>query len=371
MVGAALLTAQATAQESNPEIPDPVEILRHHLSHGIGESAMDSDLANDPVNAAILVAARNGMETRELSRRMPNSKDFNERLVKLENAGLIQTQSERIRTRFPILLGERKGEYDRLVSQAAEGIYENLIPSVRLLLQGAGRRGWSRWSYHFVWSQVMDSQFIWGEMIERGLVPPLTPVLTWVIYPQHPFKSGTNYYPDTEIKDPMLAVSWTPDGANTVGWIGGQWSVVYTPALQGKTTDMDTKNRLEKMGLLASDGRVLVPVLRRTDALYRQLQETAETYLELLIENLPAERFAAVIGVEQDLAWAMAYHDVSWELVSRMVGNGEFNRPLALSPGKAGDLNPPSMIGVCSVVPASPKFIDQIMKALGDNPSGL
>jgi hypothetical protein len=49
---------------------------------------------------------------------------------------------------------------------------------------------------------------------------PLSSVIVWVVYPAHPFKSGTNYFPDNEIRDQMLAVTWRPRAADTAGRVG-------------------------------------------------------------------------------------------------------------------------------------------------------
>ena len=53
-------------------------------------------------------------------------------------------------------------------------------------------------------------------MMEGGRVPRLSSVIVWVVYPPHPFKSGTNYYPYTEIRDQLLGVTWRPGAADTV-----------------------------------------------------------------------------------------------------------------------------------------------------------
>lgn len=284
----------------------------------------------------------------------------------LEKAGLIQRNGNRVRTSFPILLGERRKAYNRLVLGAADRIYGELMPRIRPVVRELERRGWSEWSYHFVWSQIFDSQFVWAEATERKIAPPLSPAIVWVIYPSHPFKSGTNLYPDDELKDPLMAVTWTSQGANTLGWIGGQWRAVYKSALNGAPAGAQAVESLRQIGLAGSDGRVHIPVLRREEALYGQLHQTAHAYLRLIDKRLPVGKLASSIGVNREYAWAMAYHDLSWELLRRMVERGEMKRPAALGP-QSSDEKPPPMIGVCSIMPAYAPFVAQIEKALGSS----
>lgn len=366
LTGVAPTTYRAQVNRQSAESVDPRKVLAAHLSHGIGENPLDSSLVKDKTNARLLIAARNGAEYAQLLDLVSPRQVLDERLEALGKARLITRRADRIRTAFPILIGEQRKEYNRLIVQAAREIYPKLLPNVRSLLHELRRRGWEAWSYHFVWSQVFDSQFIWTEMIERGFSPPLTPVLVWVVYPSHPFKSGTNYYPDDELRNDLLVVSWSPIGANTLGLIGGNWRTVYPSALAGKPIDDDAVTQLRRLGLLGKQNQVLIPVVKRTDPLYHRLQQTAQSYVERLRRHLHVQKLTAIMDIDEKYAWDVAYHDLSWELIKLMVDRGEFKRPAALGPQHdKGDA--PSMIGACAVIEAYPPFVKMIEKALQGN----
>jgi hypothetical protein len=349
--------ADASAPSGMPDRgPDPLTVLAAHLSHGIGSSPLDSPLAQDPVNAALLVAARHRASRVDLLRLVLARQDLDERLAALEKAGLIARHGDGFRTTFPIVVGRERALYDRLVSSTAARSHAKIAPHVRALVRELRARGWDLWSYHFVWSQVFDSQFVWSEMVERELAPPLHPVLVWVVYPEHPFKTGTNYYPDDELRDYLLAVTWTPAGANTTGRVGGSWRVVYTSALAGRPADGATAEQLRRLGLLGPGDRVRVPVVRREDPLYARLRRTAHAHVEALRATMPVRRLASLVGQDERYAWAMAYHDVTWEILRRMVARGEFQRSDALGRSEAeGDA--PSMAGTCAVIAAYAPFL--------------
>jgi hypothetical protein len=96
-----------------------------------------------------------------------------------------------VRTTFPILVGQGHELYTRLISKAARQI--DMRAKWQRLFAELAAKNWTEWSYHFVWSQTMDSGFAWTAMMEQRRVPPLSTVIVWVVHPQHPFKSGTNY----------------------------------------------------------------------------------------------------------------------------------------------------------------------------------
>jgi hypothetical protein len=57
----------------------------------------------------------------------------------------------------------------------------------------------------------------------------------------------------------------------------------------------------------------------------------------------------------------MAYHDVSWEILRRMVDGKVLVVPPALREGASDDV---SMAGVCAVADAHPALIAELEKAL-------
>jgi hypothetical protein len=353
-------TDPRVAPADNP-IADARRILEAHLSHGIGASPFDSDVWHDQVNAALIVSARSGATMAELRQAAGDPPDLPARLETLRQEGFLRLDGDSVRAAFPVLIGKDRDDYFEIVARAAGAIDEQMRGSWQALVRELESRGWAGWSYHFVWSQVMDSGFTWAPMMEQRLVPPLSRLVVWVVYPAHPFKSGTNYYPDTELRDEMLAVTWRPRAANTIARAGGDWRAILPAALTGATTD-EGRQRLRALGLIGEDGRVLVPVVKKSDPLYARLEGLGTEHVRLMAEHLPLHALRRLTGADGQLTFAMAYHDVSWEIVRRMVDRGVLHVPPALREGAADTV---ALAGVCAVVEAHPAFIAELKKALG------
>ena len=81
-----------------------------------------------------------------------------------------------------------------------------------------------------------------------------------------------------------------------------------------------------------------------------------------VLEHLPLARFTTLTGADDKLAFAMAYHDVSWDVVRRMVESGVLAVPPALREGADDNV---SMAGVCAVIDMHPGLLSELKKALG------
>jgi hypothetical protein len=359
LVGVTVLSFAAGRQDA--EISDARRILGAHLSHGIGAAPFDSDAWRDEVNATIIVKARSESTMAALREMVGDQRDLSARLLKLEQDGFLRRDGDRVRAAFPILIGQDRNTYRALVSEAAATIEKEMRTHWQTLLRDLNARGWGEWSYHFVWSQTMDSGFTWVPMMEQGRVPPLSQVVVWVIYPHHSFQTGTNYYPDTELRDQMLAVTWRAGAASTTDLVGGAWRTVWSAALTGKIAP-EERQRLRLIGLVDERGRVRVPVVTKTDALYTRLKDLGEHHLRLVAEHLPLARLTTLTGADDKLTFAMGYHDVSWDVVRRMVESGVLAVPPALREGAGKHV---SMAGVCAVIDMHPGLISELKKALG------
>jgi hypothetical protein len=105
-----------------------------------------------------------------------------------------------------------------------------------------------------------------------------------------------------------------------------------------------------------------MPVIRRGDALYERLERLGAEHVRQMRRHLPLADLRRVTRAGDKIAFAMAYHDVSWELLRRMVDRGVLSVPAALQAGASGAV---PMTGVSGLVDAHPAFIAALKKALG------
>jgi hypothetical protein len=362
LAGAACVIAGCGIRPAPAAGPDPALILRSHISHGIGISPLDSALVHDASAAAMIVEARDCAPVGRLRRLVPTAADGDRLLEQLQTDGLIAIHNERACTTFPLLVGDAQVRYAALTDDLAADAHALLAADIVQILELVERRGWQDWGYHFIWSQLFDSQYAWTAMMQRQLVHPLGRLVAWVVHPGHPFRSGTNYFPDTELRDFWLMVTWRAGAANTVGQVGGSWQRIYGAVVEGRSLSADEAKEFAALDLLDDTGRVQVPHLDRGDPLLDLLESTAIRYIDLLEPRMPLDALTGLSRIDRQHAFAMAYHDVSWGIVERLVVSGVIQVPPALAREAASGRA--SMRGVAALSPVHPPFADMIRDVL-------
>jgi hypothetical protein len=122
------------------------------------------------------------------------------------------------------------------------------------------------------------------------------------------------------------------------------------------------RDTLASLGLVDSTGTVHLPVLRESDALLDTLEALAARYVEFLAQRMPVDSLAPLTGVDARHTFAMAYHDVSWGILQRLVDLGRLPVPAGLLAARGGRV--PPMQGVAAIVPVESAFADLIREAL-------
>jgi hypothetical protein len=362
-LGVAVILLSGCDRGGTTALPaDPRVILEAHLSHGIGDSPFDSPLVHDSIAAEMIVRARECRPADRLRALHPDSAEGAHLLERLQTDRLVVIREDRVCSTFPVLLGDARDRYAAITSEVAEEATGQFTEDLSAITELVGARGWVEWQYHFVWSQLFDSQRAWTEMMRRGLVPPLGRLIAWVVYPAHPLRSGTNYYPDTELRDHWLMVTWRAGAANTVGLVAGSWETIYRAALGGGALTTAERTSLAQLGLVDSIGRLQVPVLRDGDPLLGILQAAAGRYVAFLERRMPLDKLLPLSRVDRHHTFAMAYHDISWGVIDRLIRSGRIGVPPALE--RATHDTAASMRGVAALTPVYPPFVELIRAAV-------
>ncbi len=356
---ASLLWACGCARASLPA--DPRAILAARVSRGVGGPSFDSSLVRDSLTALLLVQARRCERVGVLRRIAHDTAPGGRRLEQLVSRGLIAYRQGEACTTFPILINARQAAYATLTHEVAKQALRPIAAGLHTVFRRLDERGWKEWRYHFVWSELLDSPFVRGELLGRDLVPPLDQPVAWVIYPEHPFRSGTGYYPQDASRDYWLAVTWRAGAADTRAELGTSWELIYRASLNRGALSSEELMTLDRLGLLDAQAEVSLPVLQPGDSLLDVLHDTAIRYVEFLERRLPMDSLMALTGVARQSTFAMAYRDVGWWIMQELVRGGEVVAPPALQPGAAGDA---SLRGVAAVIPAYGAFADRLRAAV-------
>jgi hypothetical protein len=326
----------------------------------MGDDILDSPVAHDSTNATLLVALRHGMDSSTLARRLGTIPDGWARISALRTGDLVARDSTGFHTTFPIVIGPDRTWYDsvtRAVGARALRLHE---PRFRAILAEVERRGWHAWQYHFIWSQIFDSQFLWAAVSDAGVATPLVPAVTWVIYPQHPFKSGTNYYPGRIGPPAYLAATWTPAVRSHLLGIEVAADGFLKLMVAGRITD-SARTSLRTAGLLSDSVKPAVPVIRANDPLLADLHTASSAYFATLRREIDSDLLARRLHCPPGVAWAMAYHDIGWSVLQSLVDSG-LVAPFGIS--LAGPVGP-APAGTTALVPADSAFARVLRAAAG------
>jgi hypothetical protein len=348
MAIAALAACGVDRADRPPEV-DPRLLLASRLTHGMGDDVLDSPLMTDSANAVILIEARSGIDTAALADALGLAGEAATRIEALVGANLLRREGPRVRTTVPIVIGADQVWYDSLAKAWAMSALDEIRTSLDPLLHEVSSRGWEPWTYHFVWSQVFDSQRLWAAIQSVGVTPSLAPAITWVVYPEHPNKTGTNLFPPRAETAWFLAVTWTPDHRTQLGVLETA-ADAFIDVISGRVVSDSTRRSLTALGLLGTDGRPAVPVLAPDDSLLATVRALAQRWTNTARHTIEPDRIAERLGIEPSVAWAMAYHDVSWHALAELIGLG------LVAPIPAAGFSPAAR-GSAALVPADPQFL--------------
>lgn len=88
--------------------------------------------------------------------------------------------------------------------------------------------------------------------------------------------------------------------------------------LNGQPQSAAGLTRLRAAGLLSANDSIALPILGSTDPLLARVRELSERWAHAAIERIDARLFAERLQIDPRVAWAMAYHDVSWDALGSL-----------------------------------------------------
>jgi hypothetical protein len=300
------------------------------------------------------------MDSLALAGRLGTIPDGWARVHELGTAGLVARDSTGFHTTFPIVIGSDRTWYDSMTRAVGAQVLRLHESRFRAILAEVDRRGWRAWEYHFIWSQILDSQHLWAEVSDAGIAPPLAPAVTWVIYPPHPFKSGTNYYPGRLDPPAYLAVTWTPGVRAHLPVAESAADPLIGLVVGGQMTD-SARAALRAAGFLSDSLTPALPVILANDPLLADLHAISHVYFTTLRNQIDSDLVSRRLHCSPGVAWAMAYHDIGWSILQTLVDRGLVT-PFGMSGAEPGNSIP---AGTASLVPTDSAFTRVLRAAAG------
>jgi hypothetical protein len=316
-VACILLTAQSfsAVYASQPQFPNDFKVSEYFSFFGSG--GIDWQALHDPNNNPILVACIKGIT--DESFKSFGILDVQQRLEKLERGNLVKNVDGRYVLAFPAITGDKRDKLQEYAKQAAQQMVpsaEKMIAQIRTNLAGRDEM-----LYHVLWSVIMDGGPAWDtarDEMNRKIDAGDTSIenKAWLIYPSHPFQAGTN---SANNSFGHLKVTWSrntpnPNAISRVIW---QYASQLAQAIEQDRAveSADAKNTLGKYGLLDESGKVRLYTIKADSEEAKSYAELGAEFGRQMMTQLDVKKVADILDVSPGVAFVVAYHEISWQLL--------------------------------------------------------
>ena len=293
-----------------------------------------ADILDLDNNGDILLACRDGCTPATLAG--AGIQAIDSQLELLRTWSLLAWDGSGYRAAIPILDGDDARYLDELAGGLAETIAAVATDEVRGLVAALDADGLAAHAWTVVFAYVLDGA-VWeffGELeliasraVSRGGAPWGGEV--WLYRAGGEPSTSTVRRPAFAVKMSWVESLW-PHVVALMGGPGGLASVLEA----GTEPSAEVLARLERYGVLDAERRVLVPVIREgsADELYRRCEQLTERVVSTLQARLNRAALVEDLGfASESQALVVAYHEVMWSLLDRLVAAGLIEEPAAIA----------------------------------------
>jgi hypothetical protein len=300
------------------QLPDDFKIDEYFVLYGsVGGSGLDWQALQDPNNNPILVACIKGLADDSL--KPLGILDVGRRLEVLERGNLIKKVDRRYRLTVPAIVGDKRERLREYTEQTAQ----QLLPSTEKMISRiqphlAGR---DEMLYHVLWSIVMDGGQAWdaarkemNKKIDAGDTSIQDKV--WLLYPQHPFRAGTNSWTESFGNLQVTGSSNTPN-PNVVDRVISQYATHLIQAIEQDhaVESAEAKDALGKYGLIDEAGKVRIYEIKPDSEAAQSYAELGAQFGRQMMGQLDVKKVAEMLDVSPGMAFLIAYHEICWQLL--------------------------------------------------------
>jgi hypothetical protein len=312
-----LLLTQGVSVARAEELQLPKDFKVSRYFSFFGSRGIDWRALHDPNNNPILVDCIEGCT--EESLKALEIADLQQRLERLERGNLIRKSGERYTLAFPAIIGEERDRLRKYAEQAGRELVplcEKMIARLRASLAGRDEM-----LYHVMWSVVMDGEPAWvaaraemNKQIKSGDTSIYNKA--WLLYPSHPFRAGTN---SSKNSFGQLRVTWSRNtpSPDPISRVIGQYAGRLTEAIENNSalTSADARNALGKYGLVDEAGKVRLYTIKPGSEAANVYRDLGGQFGRQMMDHLDVARVVDMLGVSPGIAFVIAYHEISWQLL--------------------------------------------------------
>src|SRR5579864_3344313 len=284
-----------------------------------GGHCADIGLLSDSVNNRIANACISGCSRSELTKL--GISDLDNRLQKLVDANTLIVKDGKYRLGFPALTGKARNEVAVIVNRAADRIAPRVSVMVDQIRAAVPRH--EDIVFHLLWSRVMDEVWCQAWQLEHrtGNCPP---GVEWLVYPQHKFYVGTNYWG----KD--VAVTWSRHSLCSSEIVLDSRLPLRKAAWGQKYTD-DNIPALQRLGLLDDRAQFQGFAYHVDDPLDKLLNQLTKDYAALVAGAYDYSRFSRSLGISSEELFVILLHETAYALFENLSRSGKLPLPSVLN----------------------------------------
>jgi len=279
----------------------------------------DIGLLSDSVNNRIGNACIRGCSRSELTRL--GISDLDRRLQKLVDANTLTVKDGKYRVGFPALIGGARNEVAVIVNRVADRMSPRVSVMVDQIRASVPRH--EDIVFHLLWSRVMDEVWCQAWQLEHrsGNCPP---GVEWLVYPQHKFYVGTNYW----AKD--VAVTWSRHSLCSSEIVLDSRLPLRKAAWGQKYTD-DNIPALQRLGLLDDRAQFQGFAYHIDDPLDKLLNQLTKDYAALVAGAYDYSRVSRSLGISSEELFVILLHETAYALFENLSRSGKLQLPPVLN----------------------------------------
>lgn len=335
----ALLSTASLAQSVPPNLADWDLICFCTFTRGAPHKIIRADN-----NGQILFLARNGI-TRE-GLKAAGVPVLESQIQVLEDWRLLSHDGEQLKTNIPVLGPEETGQLRTALQRKAKALAPTLAPGMQHFLAALKQQGYSDNAFSIVFSYLLDG-IVWDRFREQNALPamqvtaekPFWDGSFWAMYPKRD-APGTNTMGGERWS---LAVTWRGPVLATISPLNN--SNVMDPFLNSlgtsnAMTDEKTRRELTRLGIIAADGKLRVPVIheKQDDSVYGAALSLSREIATYMLEARKSMDLRGLTHTpDEGQALLIAYHEFMWELLACFEQAGWVTEPAVLSQGVGDD----------------------------------
>ncbi|HDZ69215.1 MAG TPA: hypothetical protein ENH43_02210 [Phycisphaerales bacterium] len=328
--------SQALGAEDKPTKEIVFRLYFNNYNAGIDWNAL-SDLKNNPIlNACMTEVTAEKLESLQIP-------DLKARLQKLQRGKLVRKVGTNYKLAFPAIWGEKKDKLQKIVENTASKVLpkaEQIIKKITPYLKNR-----KEMLYHVVWSIVMDGPIAWNTLnveLKKQLKKTDSSITatTWLKYPNHPYRVGTNTYSD--IQNGAVKITWsrTTPTPSIVHQIIKKYeseliqSVTNSQPLKGQKA----RQALAQYGLVDEKGIGRVYIIDPASETAQTFGKVSRKFANEVMTDIDVQEAAKMLGVTPAQALVIVYHELCYELLERLAAKRILEVPkIVLKPAVGTD----------------------------------